>query len=119
MPDYYEPWKPKLGDRVQVRLSGECQDRPREFEHAHEGSPLSSWYRDAMRAIAYPDSGHPAAIDGVVGTVDLISHDMEDLDPDWWHGHWYGVWFDNPVRMTEVQDDQPVIVMNGLHLAAV
>ena len=105
--DYYEPWHPQLGDRVRVRLSGECPVTPPEAEFKPE-----SFTASVMREIDWPEKGHPEQLDGVEGTVDKITHEMDDV-VDWWHGHWYGVWFDQPVKF------EGGILCHGLGFAAV
>ena len=111
--EYYEPWKPELGDRVRVRLSGECQDTPSEFDYPTQSPIHVGWMQTLMRQVGWPDRGHPSAIEGTIGTVDQITHELEDLIPDWWHGHWYSVWFDTPVVLGAG------VVLSGIQLAAV
>lgn len=51
-PTYWEPWKPKVGDRVEVRVSGEC-----------------GWRGDPGSAAEQRGEGHPAWMDGKTGEV--------------------------------------------------
>lgn len=32
MSDFWEPWQPKVGDRVRVRVSSECQQHPHSID---------------------------------------------------------------------------------------
>jgi hypothetical protein len=68
MSTVYEPWSPKVGDRVRVRLSGECR-----------------WDRDGA---AEDDPSHDAILDGQLGTVVEIDR------PAWHRGHDYFVALD-------------------------
>jgi hypothetical protein len=79
MDDVYEPWVPSRGQRIKIRLSGECS------------------------------ADHTPASDGMTGTVTDISGSVEeddsaawypsgDPDVDAYRWHWYAVDFDHPVR---------------------
>jgi hypothetical protein len=52
---YWEPWQPKIGDRVRVRLSGEC-------------NVIGPGREDPFSPVASA-MAHPAHQDGVVGIV--------------------------------------------------
>ncbi len=65
----WEPWQPAVGDRVRVRLSGECR-----------------WDRDG---IAQDDPGHDEEmLDGLLGTV------TKHVPNVWKDGHHYRVEFE-------------------------
>jgi hypothetical protein len=59
-PDVWQPWQPGIGDRVRVRLSGECR-----------------WDRDGA-ATATDNPGHDRVLDGQLGTA-------VEYDPNIWH----------------------------------
>lgn len=79
--DFYEPWHPEVGQRVRVRLSGECNLPTR------AGTPS-----------AHMQPGHDVKFDGLIGTVTdrslICDDDREFLDH---YGHLYEVEFDIPV----------------------
>jgi hypothetical protein len=52
---YWEPWTPKIGDRVRVRLSGECN--------------VSGPVRETPSSPIVHGPGHPAYQNGIEGTV--------------------------------------------------
>lgn len=79
-PAFYEPWQPKVGDRVRVRLSGECQ-------------AVCIYYRRAGAPL------HKNIPDGRIGTV-VEGHPMIDANDARLHardGHTYPVEFDDAV----------------------
>lgn len=76
-----EPWDPKIGDRVRVRLNGECQ------------VPLWRWSPLGVQSM---NETHDHREHGQIGTV--------NQHPDWARqavllGHPYAVWFDQPIRI--------------------
>lgn len=54
--EVWEPWQPKVGQRVRVRLSAECN---------MEYSPETR----GVRVSKHPVFGHPDVLDGMVGKV--------------------------------------------------
>lgn len=84
-----EPWQPKVGDRVRIRLGGECNIRP-----AHEGVTLSG------RRV--PDPGTPGHADpcrdGLLGTVIERPPGLGGVD---WRGHTYAVRYDHALVGTD------------------
>lgn len=91
----WEPWLPQVGDRVRVRLSGECR-----IEHDGE-------------------KGHPAVIDGATGVVTTLHAPLclivgTCLYAD--QGHGYFVDLDVPVSDLP---DEPTNLLVGTHLAAI
>lgn len=74
---YFEPWTPKIGDRVRVRLSGECQ------------------YSVRLGTSGPAIQGHSAGEDGVTGTV------IEWPLAAWMRvgqGHDFAVEYDGPIE---------------------
>lgn len=72
-PTTAEAWSPPtfaVGDRVRIRLSGEC-------EHYHDGEPGGR--RSGQQRLLV---GHHASVDGYTGTVVQI-----DPDEITWNGH--------------------------------
>jgi hypothetical protein len=70
--DYYEPWVPAVGQRVRVRLSGECRTPPH---------PESA-------AARVGNVGHAPWTDGITGVV------MSDDNPYMGEGHRFLVAWD-------------------------
>lgn len=80
---FYEPWAPAVGQRVRVRLSGECQAPVQ---------PDTNFYRVITK-------GHHELIDGVTGEV-CVHPDLNgsgDLYAE--HGHFYDVRFDHGIKI--------------------
>ena len=73
----WQPWTPKVGDRVRIRLSGECQ------AEVQAGSPM---HRAGML------SGHVPDEHGMTGTVDMVNSREYVRDQ-----HPYLVQFDRPL----------------------
>jgi hypothetical protein len=81
-PKWWEPVTFKVGDRVRVRLSGECQSEPHINSGAHHwGNPL------------HVDSEHRA-----IGTIELMDKGSAEYYDS--IGHPFTVRFDEPVRIT-------------------
>jgi hypothetical protein len=74
-----EPWQPKLGDRVMVRLNGECPYYHDKEEDRQIGV-VDSLCTQAELDLEQPTDGDRCTID---------------------HGHFYGVHFDHPVSWAE------------------
>lgn len=81
----YEPWKPRVGQRVRIRLSGECRAE----------LPVECTARFAGGNLAH----HPGQ-DGVVGTVSRPSYRIprENLDYARRIDHPYCVNYDAPLE---------------------
>ncbi len=75
--EVWAPWQPKVGDRVRVRLSGECRI---------ECLPLSP---QGMAGLL----GHPNTVNGQVGTI--IAGELAYYVH---RGHPYKVQFDDPFQ---------------------
>ena len=90
--EFFEPWHPEVGQRVRVRLSGECR-RP-----LHPEAPA--------RAEGGVEYGHPEEFDGAIGRVSdalkvygLIAgfdYIQEVLDWNAKYGHYYNVEMEMP-----------------------
>ena len=76
----WQPWTPQVGDRVRVRLSGECR---REND---PNSPLSG---------AGVLEGHTLLRHGMTGTVDRLCRHSDCVR----YGHVYTVILDEPIRL--------------------
>lgn len=72
----WEPWQPEVGQRVRIRLSGEC---PIEYRHAEAGY-------DRIRKVIEP-VGHNPDESGRVGTVSAVQREERG-------GHYYMVDYD-------------------------
>jgi hypothetical protein len=92
----WEPWRPEVGQRVQIRLSGECQHEATSV-HLVTGVEMGRAY------------GHPADLDGRTGQVGVAP---TPSDLSWSDGHVYAVYLDEPLL---VADGVRVV---GLALAA-
>ena len=82
---WYEPWSPTVGQRVRIRLSGECQASHTPVSDGTYGVVKAvEWFRD-----------------------DPTPHPVEDPDgSDYaaalrYRGHWYDVDFEHPVPDAE------------------
>lgn len=76
MSDVWEPWIPKIGQRVRIKLNGECQLRP---------CPGSYYEQIGQR-------GHPGYEDGLKGTVTNFKQPNSDFLTD--QGHAIDVEYD-------------------------
>lgn len=72
--EYWEPWTPKMGQRVRVRLSPECRGL------SHESTVEEGYVGYRV--------GHPEEIDGCTGTVGLFPPDMARIHTDDSHPYW-------------------------------
>ena len=99
--DFWEPWQPKIGDRVRVRLNGECR-----FE-------TSGFNRYGVPSKRYPT--HREWENGKTGTVIpcrfITSHGFCSHASDG-RGHWIVVQYD-------IVEDHPDINTIAGHYAAV
>jgi hypothetical protein len=87
-----EPYSFKVGDRVRVRLNGECVSPPNE-----EGL-----------ALGYPHR-HFDGENGRLGTIDAI--DSSEFEPNHWnHTHRYSVLFDEPLLLEFLRPRLPSTV---------
>jgi hypothetical protein len=94
----WEPWKPKLGDRVRVHLSAECRQE----------WPAESSYPRHPKII-----GHVWEWDGLVGTVRQI----DSRDTPYGH-HPYVVLFDRKQRCPHCPRATCLHLILGIRLAA-
>lgn len=78
-PVFWEPWRPKVGDRVRVRLSGECHQ-------FHDND--TPGYIDGKKSLY----GHHASVNGAIATVEYIRTEGES-----WAGHQCGIYYDDEV----------------------
>jgi hypothetical protein len=81
---FWQPWQWKVGDRVRVRLSGECQ-----LEY-HDLSPA--------KRIAGICNGHLSAEDGLTGTVVEYGNSPDIHAFAVKQGHPYSVQWDRNIR---------------------
>lgn len=99
MTEFWEPWQPEIGQRVRVKLNGECQ------VEAHGAAPPPTVSDDELRSMMqagedvanryYRDewiTGHPEVVNGVSGTVTSVDR-RSDMA-----GHYYRVMFDQTVE---------------------
>lgn len=61
---FWQPWQPKVGDRVRIQVSGECQNHHLGNWHASDGRTL-------IQALKDGDIGGPGyqGANGAIGTV--------------------------------------------------
>lgn len=96
----WEPWSPKVGDRVRVRISAECVP----------AMPLDSVFARAGCV------HHHRAEDGAIGTVDRV--DSVSRSGHRVPGHPYHVAFD-PGSMFPVQTRSARYLIEGMVYAAI
>ena len=87
----WEPWVPVEGQRVRVRLSGECRATMAYWKTTAD-DPWSS--DETLKAV-----GHDPREDGAVGEVSL--DDGPDEPTNTFDAHRFLVYFDQPVCVTE------------------
>jgi hypothetical protein len=81
-----EAWTPKVGDRVRVRLNGECQVLMQQFDQDNGYKP-----------IPVDPGGHFTAEDGRTGRIVPIDPRIHvEVEPE---AHPYVVKFDRPIPM--------------------
>lgn len=80
MTEFWEPWHPKVGDRVRVHVSGECT-----FHHLGNGHITPE--HDLLDVIRSGGLGGPG-FQGANGSVGTVQHICSDDDGD---GHLYYV----------------------------
>lgn len=86
----YEPWSPRLGDRVTIRLSGECRALE---DHKGEILPCSG---------GAPIIGHPPQQHGRSGTIRLRCDDFPCPHGYALGGHGYVVVYDVPYATSRI-----------------
>lgn len=77
--EFWEPWRPEIGQWVRVRLSAECNQ-------SWFVTPIHAYGSNVLQL-----DRHPAALDGATGEVIRVVEDDG--------GHPYLVEFDEPVRI--------------------
>lgn len=77
---FWQPWQPKIGQRVQIRLSGECN---------------RNWQSEEPNAVGTP--GHPPEVDRRTGTV----VPQPGYDPRVYPHHPICVWWDGDPIVVE------------------
>ncbi len=96
----YRPWRPKVGDRVRVRLSPECDWNTR----------TTDMFTGRKMATGGP---HDDEEDGRVGTVDQLRYEAPLSEREAEETHPYAVTFDDPYW--SVRDR---LLIQGAHFAA-
>lgn len=99
MSDIWEPWVPEIGQRVRVRLSGECRVEKQLVTpppHVSDDEVRRRTFAGEDVATIYSvtkhHTDHPEQFEGETGTVALVDR-SEELS-----GHYYRVMFDRLVQ---------------------
>jgi hypothetical protein len=70
--EFWEPWTPKIGDRVRVRLSVECDAQ---FRRSARGGDLSNMRPHAPRGHYFAkEDGEVGHVEGILGEGQLREH---------------------------------------------